>query len=369
MGFKIVRGPFILLETVEMLYKFVNGISFRFLLSQRKPADDTGEGSVLMRRIEQLQEIMEETCQGVDRNDPDLRRYFGNANADAVDVGPCLARALTYSFCPLSKPGFQESVDEIRGVWKRMQEGGVWLRSYDAAMLNFSCDEGSPGDLFEQIRALKLPGDYRVELYAALRDFDNSLQELAELIRPVARRLEETICKADWILDDMEAYWRQSPVTPLEFATKDMGPDSILKVGENTVVAIALMNCNMIVCNMAKAPSNFAGHNYVFMGCGITTASLFRERDLTLELVSATLKVISDKKRLEILRRLSKERSYGMELAESMGMNQGNISRSLALLHSCGFIHQKRETLRTYYQADRKAFHNFLEQLERTVFE
>lgn len=35
MELEIVRGPFILYEPVDMLYKFVNGLSFRSLLNRR----------------------------------------------------------------------------------------------------------------------------------------------------------------------------------------------------------------------------------------------------------------------------------------------------------------------------------------------
>lgn len=41
MELKVVRGPFMLHETVDMLYKFVNGLFFRSLLNQRVSVQET----------------------------------------------------------------------------------------------------------------------------------------------------------------------------------------------------------------------------------------------------------------------------------------------------------------------------------------
>ena len=36
MGYEIVRGPFLLMETVAMLHKYVNGISFQAAISRQR---------------------------------------------------------------------------------------------------------------------------------------------------------------------------------------------------------------------------------------------------------------------------------------------------------------------------------------------
>lgn len=76
MDYAFIRKPYILFETVEMLYRFVNGTSFRSLLSLRLAAEDTAEGDRMVRQVEQLQEILEETCRGLDPQSPALRRFL-----------------------------------------------------------------------------------------------------------------------------------------------------------------------------------------------------------------------------------------------------------------------------------------------------
>lgn len=368
MGYEIVRGPFILLETVEMLYGYINGISLRPQLNPSKLMEHSEEGNRIAQKIEQLRDIVADTCAGLDRQDSGLQRFFGQVQLDDSEESVCLARYLVYSFLTLSEKSYDGEVEQLRYVWRNLQKSGAWLSGFDSHTLIFSHDENSPGDLFEQVRRLKLPGDFRIELYSALRSFDRTLTELVELIRPVAQRLEQTICRATWILDETEQYWQQSPVSPLDFLYEGLNQSEMSLVGKESIVAIALMGSHSISYNLEHSPTNPEKCNFIFMGCSVTTTSVFRERDLSLEFLSATLKVLGDKKRLDILRRLSKNRAYGMELAESMGINQGNLSRSLSLLHSCGFVRQTRENLRTYYQADQEAFCDFMKQLEHIIF-
>lgn len=367
MGLEIVREPYILLETVEMLYRYVNGISFRSILTQRRAATEVEADDRMVRRLEQLQNIMEETCQDLDRHDADLQRFFGRVDTGTKDQDVCLARFMTYSFCFLECTDFEESIGRIRRTWHKLCDSGAWLCRYSSLRLRFTQDEGSPGDLMDQICALRLPAEFRLELYQTLRRFDQNLMELAELISPVARRLSQTIRQADWIRDELETYWRQSPIGPLEFLEKLFGTDAVREAGEKTTLAISLMNCNMVIYEMAGGLINKTSANLIYMGCNVNTGSTLRSPEATFESVGAVLKALSDKKRLEILSRLSKERSYCHELSEAMNADQGNMSRNLAILYNYGFLRLEREAQRNYYHTDLEAIHTFLRQVEELL--
>ena len=223
MGIEIIRSPYLLYETVELLYKFVNGISFRSLLSLRLAADNTEESEWTVRLAEQLQEILKETCRGLDPSDPLLRRFFARAETSDRQEGTCLARFLTVSLFTLKEADFWKNVEQIRANWWHLQEKGAWIQGYSIVGLQFSFDEGCPGDLLEQVCGLELPAEFQLSLCRALRDFDRSLDALAELIWPIAQRLEETIRKADWLLDEKVTYWRNLPVSPLDYVSEMVG--------------------------------------------------------------------------------------------------------------------------------------------------
>lgn len=362
MGHKIIRQTYILMETAEMLYRFVNGISYRSLLSKRDSGDQ------IVHRLELLDEIMAVSCEGLDPYDPQLQRFFGCADLSQKSDGPCLARCLIRSFCSMAEPGFDESIAECCEAWHRLQEQGAWIKGYGTAVLDMSEGEGSPGELIEQICALDLPAEFQLSLYRALRNFDRTMAELAETIRPVAKKLEKHLRMADWMLSEVESYWKNVPVDPLDFLSGVFGPESVRGAGEHTDVIISAMSYNRIFYDMEQSVVNTSGRNFLYVGCGVTVKSQLVNQDMILDSVSATLKILSDKRRLDILRRLSKERSYCHELADIIGSDPGNMSRTLTLLHNYGFLQQQREAQRNYYQTDKKAICAFFQQVEDLLF-
>ena len=63
MSYEIIRGPFILMETVEMLYKYVNNISFLNIASRLRLLRG-GMDAEMQRRMERLQKLTQEVCGG-----------------------------------------------------------------------------------------------------------------------------------------------------------------------------------------------------------------------------------------------------------------------------------------------------------------
>jgi DNA-binding transcriptional ArsR family regulator len=109
-------------------------------------------------------------------------------------------------------------------------------------------------------------------------------------------------------------------------------------------------------------------YNILYIGSAIPANGMPRSRGGDVVTVGNMLKCIGDKKRLEILRRLSAEPSYGLELAEIMGVDSGHMSRILSQMHSYGFLREDKDRQRVYYRTDREAIHNFLELVEDTIF-
>ena len=176
--------------------------------------------------------------------------------------------------------------------------------------------------------------------------------------------MEETLHRAHWILDQRVEYWQNSPVPLLDYLSDTMGQTLTVGEHEHTVVAIFVMNYNFLLYKKSDLLEN---ESYLYLGCGVSVKSQRRDQNMTYEMLGLSLKALSDKKRLEILGRLSKERAYSLELAKAMGVDPSNMSRNLALLCSYGFLKQEQEAQKNYYQTDHKAVRHFLRQLERVL--
>lgn len=369
MGYTFVRGPFMLYETTAMLYKFVNKITFQSILSRQRLMQGAPATKALVRRMNRLQEILDEVCADLNAEDPVLRQYFGRIVSDGEET--CLAYLLTEAFGAPDGSGFQESFDRIRAMWTEYRARGFWITNDSANTLTF-CDEPRTfKDLFAEIQALNLSADLRLQIYGALRDFDASMTELANLMEPLAQHLEALYARESWILEETQEYWQAifDNQSPIDFLLSHIDARTLENAGEDTRVAIMLMNCSHIHYWLRQDGCIPHEYSFIYIGSSISVTSITRKQNDDMESIGAILRAIGDKKRLETLRLLSKERMYLHELAEHMGIDPGSMSRILAALHGCGFLRQERVALRNYYQTDREIIHSFLELVETVIFQ
>ena len=369
MGYEIARGPFLLMETVAMLHKYVNGLSFQSAISRQRFFMNASDYRAQCEKMSRLQDITESLCRGLDPADPRMRHYFASAGEDPESV--CLAQLMTHPFCTLRHPSLQENAREICGIWRDLQDRGYWLtsRNEENMVFAFTNDPGCPGDLFMQIKAMHFPGEFQMKMYECFRDFDAGMTELVALIEPYAAALEQRLLQEQPLFRDTERYWDAvfRRTSPEDFVATFTSDAFLEKMSERTRIAVLLMDSNLVTAVAARSPLSLE-YNILYIGCAVPANSLPRSRGGDVETVGNMLKCIGDKKRLEILRRLAAAPSYGLELAEDMGMDSGHMSRILSQMHGFGFLREEKDRLRVYYRTDREAIRSFLELVEHTIF-
>lgn len=371
MGYEIVRGPCMLREVVGMLYKFTNGTSYRSVLSRHKFLGGATITEAMTRRMECLQRIMQEVCADLDPQDPQLQRFFAAEKIDGENT--CIARMLTSApFLVVENTSIRENGDQICAIWDALRARNVWITDETSAGLAFSREPGCTMDLFDQIGEIHSSLEYQVKLYRALRDFRKTVDALIALVEPLAERLEKCLLRESWLMDEVEEYWRKvfETTSPLDFLIhSSMSSNSIKGAGEKTKVAICYMGSNWVSYSMFADAYIPRDHNILIIGSAATSTAIANTKLSDTETVGAMLKALGDKRRLDILRHLNKERSYCHELAETMGIDPGNMSRNLALLHSFGFLQQEKELPIYYYQTDREAIRSFLQLVESVILD
>ena len=70
------QRPYLLYETIEMIYKYVNHISFLKLRDKWKRRYAEGYDKTWEQRLECLQTIMEKCCAGLNPEDGDIQFFF-----------------------------------------------------------------------------------------------------------------------------------------------------------------------------------------------------------------------------------------------------------------------------------------------------
>ncbi|MBQ7870947.1 MAG: winged helix-turn-helix transcriptional regulator [Oscillospiraceae bacterium] len=365
MGYEIVQAPLMLQETVAMLFKYINGISFKESLTQKKFLSGDNISESFSRRMGGLHEIMEKACADIDTQDPRFLRFFERVDSAEFDV--CVASLMTYSFIHIDFPDLRQCAEQICTNWENAQKTGKWLMPEAVFTLMLADGPGGPGDLFEQVCGLTYPSEFKLKLYGVLRNFRSSMEELVELIEPYAKRLEESYRKEAWLLEETRQHFRDIFATtpPRALAQSIWGQDVLGDTAAKTFVVLLLMGSNFVAHGLDTRYEE--PYNLLILGSGVTADSHLSRRSNDLDRVSMLLKTIGDRKRLEILCRLSKERSYCHELASAMEMDPGNMSRNLTLLNNSGFLRQKRESMINYYETDKDALREFLQLVESVV--
>ena len=364
MKYTFVRGPFMLMETTAMVSKYVNNLSFNSVLYKLKLRSGGNVSEKRIRVLKRLQEIMEEVCAGLDRNDPKLQRYFTQTSTDSRDL--CVAHAMIVSFWSLDHPDLRENARAICRRWAEIQRRGWWLGPESYSFLVLKEAEGCPGDLFDQICAMDMPVDFQMKLYGALRRFDQTMEEIVEILEPLSQKLAAIYSREPWLFESVEEDWREvfRKQPPEEFLRSFLSDGVPWNFEKELRIAVSLMYSNrMLYTNEQDAPFGLS-YEFMYLGSGLPAGGLTRQQEADLDSIAATLRFLGDRKRLEILQRLDQEPSYGMELADSLGMDSGNMSRTLSQLYNRGFLKQEREDTRLYYQTDRESLVSFLKMVE-----
>ena len=102
------------------------------------------------------------------------------------------------------------------------------------------------------------------------------------------------------------------------------------------------------------------GKNFRQVYIGVLINENFRvdRLQMTDEAICNLLKVISDRSKFEILRRISRSSSYCQELAREMNLTTATISRHMGLLLDAGLVRARRGENRIYYDLNREAITN-----------
>lgn len=179
---RVVAKPCMLLEAVELLYAFINEI----------PAQKLTADSPYCISNWDMQQLMNDCCAGLSRQDAMLRHYFALVDLqDDSGNQTCLARNIAYNTLDFSCQTLDESLRSLYAGWRKLKGSG----QRPQGISEFGIAYGKPQEsgyapLARDIDALLVPADYRQKLLEAFCGFDDTLHELEQLLAPVAAKLE-----------------------------------------------------------------------------------------------------------------------------------------------------------------------------------
>lgn len=114
-----------------------------------------------------------------------------------------------------------------------------------------------------------------------------------------------------------------------------------------------------------KSMRIFSGNKiYVVFDCRVTRD----KSEALLQELSTILKVIDDKSRMEILRILVSNKSYGKALSDLVGISTPTVSHHLDILKQAGFIKEEKTRNIKYFYADKEKLKKVIDDINKYFF-
>lgn len=329
MRIQVVSTPCYLLETVELIFAFVNEIP---------PEALTGPGPYCIPARE-VQRMMDTACAGLSLHNPTLQFFFRKeALCDDSREFTCIARNIAYLVATFSCQTISQAFALLRKSWNTMLQE----QSYPASIGRYTFDCGWQDESDAKAMNLELgvgqlliSPEYRERLLSVLKNFDYYTQLLEELITPVERRLE--LMMVPWVKhseplrQSWSTFFAQPDLPSLlqkkwKFASKepiDQGY-ATLRYFDATyqMLELGTLEQRSVI--------------YIHIGVNCTTDISDEEEFAPWEIQA--LRLLGSQARIKLLKAIQFQPMSTRELAQNLGMNLGSVGRDVSSLLSAGLL-------------------------------
>lgn len=358
----ICKEPIIVIETVEMLYRFTNGIGFDSIKTDfiRKHSAKKNDGWVrsVEERTAALSGIMARVCGDMDPKDSLLQYYFSGYSYASPSDKCCLAQLMTWILAAYT-PDFDGHISALKAKWlKKLGENDSVMLS-PGISFEYDSNDKWRAELVDRIDALQYPEEFRWRLFKLISNPQYYIDELADLIRPIAQKLSCELLKLNTEACAFEQYWNEYFDTHSlqDFSLSFCHVDSEFTTEQELFIYIGFMNPTAVISEMgSNSQEKWCAQVGWFLDDEITRTS----NNMLIDEICDILKVLSDKSKFAILRETNSAPRYGAELAEQLGLTGATISRHMNTLFNCGFITAEKNNTKVYYRTNKERLAEFL---------
>ncbi len=353
----VLREPVLLYETIEAMYQCVNGISVERRAAEllRKygsllSGEERERMSEIGRRLQQVTELCAEQSE-----DPAMQYFFGKWETESQWQNICLAKLMVYSFLDIRVTDFQESLTQTLAAAQQRFSKPYVLSEINSGGMSFrtpAAGESVPG-LIAQLEQLALDEQYCWRVYKLLQDYPGAMAELTELLEPAARRIAPVLAELRPLLapiyDGWEDYFAGHSISDL---LENVTNQTVNEDEMDVYVNVSLMAVGDIMYTYDTEGEK--AYRQLYLGVLLNRSFQMNRLQASEESVCGLLKVISDRSKFDILRRISCRSTYCQELSREMGLTTATISRHMSLLLDAGLVRARREDNRIYYELERE---------------
>ena len=360
---KLLADPNIVYESAMLLYDSVNNISYREKKSEyeRATITDSEELMVGMDTFARFTELI------LDKNDID-RDAMTHLFSHRAELDSCLAFYILHDIFASPSPDFITDLEKINKMSKATFFANIYyllLGRFPELATKVSITSYS--DIIKFIAVLPVSGELKWELTSFYNDFDSLKGQLAVMIGKIGKLYfdgyEMVRHYTDWFLANYRMSSTHDPEKYLRDKYKVLDgkePDVLYVIPSSAAADRVSYKMNYTQDQVTDFLYVGVLHSTVVEACD----SPFDDSKLT-----KTLKVMGDKSKFEIMRLVSDEPKYGLQLAEALDISTATISHHMAQLEEMDLIRTERDSNRVYYSLNRETVEYVVKNLNKLFLE
>lgn len=365
MNVRVFPKPCYFAESVYLLYAFVNRLSLddqynRIIRNYRfypEAENDPGRN-----RIQTLIQISQTVTADMDPESPRLRYFFERLSGTDRKTGCCLAQIMLVTIS-LESSEIDDFAWQLLEGYRNIEARGFKINDMNqlGLVLERRDVQEEPESLPQQLERLPCSVEAKWEILRVLTSFPEHLQELTELIRPVAAGLkaaEQTLMEMSALpLARWTGYFQTHTVD--DFSTEIFNT-TFLFAEDNTPheIWLGIWNFNPFGAWSEWWPTPTGKARVAYIGGSLSLDLAFaRKNQPDSETLCTMARSLGSKDKLEILRRCAQSPSTAAKLAAAMNLNSGTVSRNLYSLYKLGFLETRGDGERVNYVTRLDAIH------------
>lgn len=340
MNITVEDQPCILLETVELLYAFVNEI----------PAQDLTSDGVYCIPGWKLQQMMDVACAGLDRHQPMLRFFFQSEKLlDKPNQETCIARNLAYNTMELHSKTLEESFLLLKSVWQGIHQ----KRNFPVSVGTFAINWGERSEsefvpLTEDLNLLAVSEEYQKKLLEAIAGAVQYLELLQKLITPVAQKLEALLVpwqnEAQKLREELRTFFNRADID--QHLQRLWGLSGENRY-ESVCVALRYLDAD-------SKPGQFdVNNNRVNWHLGIANRLWDAEQASFDDWEYKALRLLGNASRMQMLKEILHTPLTTREIAQRLDLHLGSVCRDMNSLFDAKLILVVMSDGRKRYQTNR----------------
>ncbi|MBQ7871690.1 MAG: winged helix-turn-helix transcriptional regulator [Oscillospiraceae bacterium] len=325
----VTARPQLLLETVELLYAYMNDIPPEALTEQ-------GEYCLPPQAI---REMMDVACAGISQIDPTMLYYFGEHQlTNEQGCSTCIARNLAYNAMELSRGSVAAEFASRRAWWQDWRQSSIQIDHINEFCLSYmKSKEARYVPMARSIFKLAVSQEYAQMLLEQFSGYEDAISRLERLVTPVAEKLEPLLLPWVQNAEPLVQLWEQQlncPEKRTHFLSKRVCID------DNSITNTVHIQLRYLLPK--KGPTNWYSSDdeefTLFAHMGVAVPVEKKEECSFEPWEFDALRLMGTETRMRMLRLMLDNPMSARELSKALGLHLGTICRDLNSLYDAALL-------------------------------